>query len=102
MDSYHTCGEGGECHKITLSTKDEAASNTDAGSSQYVCTAWRETIAKSLVEERLCRQAWWTGINSWEAGVIQGKAERWRLSATQGMTEASGTIVLHSAFSEGN
>lgn len=59
-------------------------------------------ILKGLVEERLCRQARWTGVNSWEAGVIQGKAERWRLSAAQGMTEASGTIILHSAFSEGN
>ena len=38
----HLCGKGEECFKIKLSAKDEAASNIDAGSSQYKFTAWRE------------------------------------------------------------
>ena len=42
----HLCGKGEEYFKIKLSSKDEAASNIDAGSSPYKCTAWREANSK--------------------------------------------------------
>lgn len=54
----HLCGKGEECFKIKLSSKDEAASNIDAGSSQYKFTAWREANSKQFGWRETLQTSW--------------------------------------------
>lgn len=70
----HLCGKGEECFKIKLSSKDEAASNIMLAALDTSVQHGGRLILNSLVGERLCRQAGWTRVNSWEARVIEGKA----------------------------
>lgn len=93
------CGKGGQCYKVTWSTKGKATSHIDADSFQYEREQHGgKLILKVLVEERICRQAWWTEVISHEAGARPRKAQKWGLAAIQGITGFRDHRVLHPIF----